>query len=573
MVLSMTGYGRAGALLHGRDIKVELRSVNARFFEYSSRLPRSCAFLEDKLKKLVASKVSRGKVELSLSIQTVTAADTVVTVNWQLAEGYRAALNAMAERMDLKNDVSVGMLSRFRTAKQQKETLRGLQAGSVDIVVGTHRLLSKDVKFHDLGLVIIDEEQRFGVKHKEKLKENFIGVDMLTLSATPIPRTLNMAMSGIRDLSTIEQPPIERQPVETFVLEYNDVILAEAMKKELARGGQVYYLHNRVDNIEACAAHVSQMVPGARVGIAHGKMTEEELNPVWQHLLNGEIDILVCTTIIETGIDIPNVNTLIIEDADRLGLAQLHQIRGRIGRSARRAYAYMTYRAGKILTEVAAKRLTAIREYAEFGSGFKIAMRDLEIRGAGDLLGAEQSGHMMTVGYDMYLKLLEDAVLEERGEEAQKEPECTADLTVTANINKDYVSSGEQRMDLYRRMAAIRTQEDADELLDEIVDRFGDPPKGVMNLIAIALLRARAAAAGITEITQKDGAVLLSLSTMDFAAISACCAEAQFKGRIFFSAGKVPMLSVKLKKAEDPLKLATQLVGVYAALRAQTAGT
>ena len=247
------------------------------------------------------------------------------------------------------------------------------------------------------------------------------------------------------------------------------------------------------------------------------------------------------------------------------------QIRGRIGRSNRRAYAYLTFRVGKVLTEVAAKRLTAIREYVEFGSGFKIAMRDLEIRGAGDLLGAEQSGHMMTVGYDMYLKLLEDAVLEERGEEAQKEPECTADLTVTANINKDYVSSGEQRMDLYRRMAAIRTKEDADELLDEIVDRFGDPPKGVMNLIAIALLRARAAAAGITEITQKDGAILLSLATMDFAAISACCAEAQFKGRIFFSAGKVPMLSVKLKKGEDALKLATQLVGTYAAMRAQTA--
>lgn len=232
--------------------------------------------------------------------------------------------------------MKVGLLSRFRTAKQQKETLRGLQAGSVDIVIGTHRLLSKDVRFHDLGLVIIDEEQRFGVKHKEKLKESFIGVDMLTLSATPIPRTLNMAMSGIRDLSTIEQPPIERQPVETFVLEYNDVILAEAMKKELARGGQVYYLHNRVDNIESCAAHVSQMVPGARVGIAHGKMTEEELNPVWQHLLNGEIDILVCTTLIETGIDVRNCNTLIIEDADRMGLAQLYQIRGRVGRSGRK---------------------------------------------------------------------------------------------------------------------------------------------------------------------------------------------------------------------------------------------
>ena len=469
--------------------------------------------------------------------------------------------------------VTIDVLSRFRTPAQIKKTLFDLQSGKIDLIVGTHKLLQKDIHFHDLGLLIVDEEQRFGVTHKERLKELSRGVDVLTLSATPIPRTLNMALSGLRDMSTIEQPPQDRYPVQTFVLEHQDGILDEAMRRELARGGQVYYLHNRVESIDQCAAKIKQRIPEAEVAVAHGKMNEEQLGDVMQSMSNGEIQILVCTTIIETGIDIPNVNTLIIEDADRLGLAQLHQIRGRVGRSSRHAYAYLTFRKGKVLSEIAEKRLDTIREYAEFGSGFKIAMRDLEIRGAGDLLGAEQSGHMMTVGYDMYLKLLEDAVLEERGEAAQKEPECTADLTVTANINKDYVASGEQRMDLYRRMAAIRTQEDADELLDEIVDRFGDPPKGVMNLIAIALLRARAAAAGITEITQKDGVILLSLATMDFAAISGCCAEAQFKGRIFFSAGKVPMLSVKLKKTDDPLKLATQLVGVYAALRAQTAGT
>ena len=469
--------------------------------------------------------------------------------------------------------VTIDVLSRFRTPAQIKKTLFDLQSGKIDLIVGTHKLLQKDIHFHDLGLLIVDEEQRFGVTHKERLKELSRGVDVLTLSATPIPRTLNMALSGLRDMSTIEQPPQDRYPVQTFVLEHQDGILDEAMRRELARGGQVYYLHNRVESIDQCAAKIKQRIPEAEIAVAHGKMNEEQLGDVMQSMSNGEIQILVCTTIIETGIDIPNVNTLIIEDADRLGLAQLHQIRGRVGRSSRHAYAYLTFRKGKVLSEIAEKRLDTIREYAEFGSGFKIAMRDLEIRGAGDLLGAEQSGHMMTVGYDMYLKLLEDAVLEERGEAAQKEPECTADLTVTANINKDYVSSGEQRMDLYRRMAAIRTQEDADELLDEIVDRFGDPPKGVMNLIAIALLRARAAAAGITEITQKDGAIFLSLAAMDFAAISGCCAEAQFKGRIFFSAGKVPMLSVKLKKGEDPLKLATQLVGVYAALRAQTAGT
>ena len=466
--------------------------------------------------------------------------------------------------------VTIDVLSRFRTPAQIKKTLFDLQTGKIDLIVGTHKLLQKDIHFKDLGLLIVDEEQRFGVTHKERLKELSRGVDVLTLSATPIPRTLNMALSGLRDMSTIEQPPQDRYPVQTFVLEHQDGILDDAMRRELARGGQVYYLHNRVESIDQCAARIKKRLPEAEIAVAHGKMNEEQLGDVMQSMSDGEIQILVCTTIIETGIDIPNVNTLIIEDADRLGLAQLHQLRGRVGRSSRHAYAYLTFRKGKVLTEIAEKRLDAIREYAEFGSGFKIAMRDLEIRGAGDLLGAEQSGHMMTVGYDMYLKLLEDAVLEERGEQAQKEPECTADLTVTANINKDYVSSGEQRMDLYRRMAAIRTQEDADELLDEIVDRYGDPPRGVMNLISIALLRACAAAAGITEITQKDGAVLLSLATLDFAAISACCAQAQFKGRIFFSAGKVPMLTVKLKKDEDPLKLATQLVGIYAALHAGT---
>ena len=288
-----------------------------------------------------------------------------------------------------------------------------------------------------------------------------------------------------------------------------------------------------------------------------------------QRMADGEIQVLVCTTLIETGLDIPNVNTLIIEDADRLGLAQLHQLRGRVGRSSRHAYAYLTFRRGKVLSEIAEKRLSAIREYAEFGSGFKIAMRDLEIRGAGDLLGAEQSGHMLSVGYDMYLKLLEDAVLEERGEKALQEPECTADLNVTANIAKNYVTSGEQRMDLYRRMAAIRTDADAEDLLDEIVDRYGDPPKGVMNLIAIALLRARAASAGITEITQKDAVISFTLATMDFSAISAVCGEAAYRSRLMFSAGKAPTLTLKLKKGEDALKASEELVKRYICARGE----
>ena len=463
--------------------------------------------------------------------------------------------------------VTIDVLSRFRTAAQQKKTLQELSSGRIDLVIGTHKLLQKDIKFKDLGLLIVDEEQRFGVSHKERLKELSRGVDVLTLSATPIPRTLNMALSGLRDMSTIEEPPQDRYPVQTFVLEQNERVLDEAIRRELARGGQVYYLHNRVETIDRCAARLKERLGDVEIAIAHGKMNQEQLSDVMQQMAEGDVQLLVCTTIIETGIDIPNVNTLIIEDADRLGLAQLHQLRGRVGRSSRHAYAYLCFRTGKVLSEIAEKRLDAIREYAEFGSGFKIAMRDLEIRGAGDLLGAEQSGHMMTVGYDMYLKLLEEAVLEERGEEALKEPECTADLDVTANIAKNYVTSGEQRMDLYRRMAAIRSQEDADDLLDEIVDRYGDPPKGVMNLIAIALLRARAAAAGVTEISQKEGAVLLTMSTLDFAAVSGCCEESPFKGRIFFEAGRCPMLRLKLKRDEDPLKLAEKLVTVYASYR------
>ena len=470
--------------------------------------------------------------------------------------------NTILSRMEAF-PVKVEMMSRFRTAKQQKETLRGLQSGSVDIVVGTHRLLSKDVRFHDLGLVIIDEEQRFGVKHKEKLKENFIGVDMLTLSATPIPRTLNMAMSGIRDLSTIEQPPIERQPVETFVLEYNDVILAEAMKKELARGGQVYYLHNRVDNIEACAAHVSQMVPGARVGIAHGKMTEEELNPVWQHLLNGEIDILVCTTLIETGIDVRNCNTLIIEDADRMGLAQLYQIRGRVGRSGRKAYAYFTFRRDKTLTDIAQKRLSAIREFTAFGSGFRIAMRDLQIRGAGSLLGHSQHGHMEAVGYDLYVKMLGQAIARAKGEPVQRDKsECLVDLRVDAYIPEKYIADGPGRIEAYKRIAAIQTPEDAADVLDELIDRYGDPPPSVSDLVNVSLVRVQATAVGVYEVTQKKDTIVLNLEHLDVPMIRGLLVA--FNGRVTAGAGSKPYLSVTLHPDEKPLELLQSILKAMA---------
>ena len=450
--------------------------------------------------------------------------------------------------------VNIDVLSRFRTTAQQKKTLQNLRAGQVDLIIGTHKLLQKTVEFKDLGLLIVDEEQRFGVSHKERLKEISKGVDVLTLSATPIPRTLNMALSGIRDMSTLEEPPADRYPVQTFVMEHNNGILDDAIRREVERGGQVYYLHNKVETIDQCASALKRRIPGLSVAVAHGKMGEDALGEVMSAMADGDVQVLVCTTIIETGLDISNANTLIIENADRFGLSQLHQLRGRVGRSTRHAYAYFTYRPDKSLTEIAEKRLTAIRDFAEFGSGFKIAMRDLEIRGAGNLLGAEQSGHMMSVGYDMYLKLLDEAVLEEKGEKPQ-EPDCTADLNVTANVDPEYVSRGEERMDLYRRMAAIRTQEDADDLLDEIVDRYGEPPKGVLNLVEIALLRANARKLGITDIRQKATDVLFSMVNLNFEAVSALCADKDYEKRVqFVASAKVPTLRLRLASGVDSLR-------------------
>ena len=457
--------------------------------------------------------------------------------------------------------VNIDVLSRFRTPAQQKKTVANLKAGSVDLIIGTHKLLQKNIEYKDLGLLIIDEEQRFGVSHKEQLKEISKGVDVLTLSATPIPRTLNMALSGIRDMSTIEEPPADRYPVQTFVLEHNNAIIDDAIRREIERGGQVYYLYNRVETIDQCASALQKRIPGLSVAVAHGQMGEDELGDVMHAMADGDIQVLVCTTIIETGLDIPNANTLIIENADRFGLSQLHQLRGRVGRSTRHAYAYFTYKPDKNLTEIAEKRLSAIRDFAEFGSGFKIAMRDLEIRGAGNLLGAEQSGHMMSVGYDMYLKLLDEAVLEERGE-APKTPDCTADLNVTANVDKDYVSRGEERMDLYRRMAAIRSEEDADDLLDEIVDRYGEPPKGVLNLIDIALLRANARSVGVKDIKQKAGDVLFTLTELNFEAVSQLCSSPDYKNRLLFVAtAKEPTLRLKLAAGVDSLKQCKVFIG------------
>ncbi len=514
--------------------------------------------------RLLCGDVGYGKTEVALRAVMKCVLDgkqaaILVPTTVLAQQHYATALNRFRSF-----PVRIEVLSRFKTPAQKKQILQDAAAGKIDLLIGTHSLLQKSLHFKDLGLLIIDEEQRFGVTHKEKLKELSRQVDTLTLSATPIPRTLNMALSGIRDMSTIEMPPVDRQPVQTYVLEHSWGVIADAIRRELARGGQVYYLHNRVETIDRCAAQLKKLLgENVAIGVAHGKMDEKGLSSVMQQVSDGELQVLVCTTIIETGIDIPNVNTLIIEDADRLGLAQLHQIRGRIGRSARRAYAYMTYRAGKILTEVAAKRLTAIREYAEFGSGFRIAMRDLEIRGAGNLLGPEQSGYMMSVGYDMYLQLLEEAVLEQRGEKAVPRTECSADLTVSANLPETYIPSGEQRMDIYRRIAALHTAEQSQELLDELIDRYGEPPQPVLRLIDVALLRAEAERIGVCDITQRGSEITLTFAGADAVPVSAVmllCSLPKNKRRLTLSAGAEPKLLLRLAPNEDALDTALTLV-------------
>ena len=448
--------------------------------------------------------------------------------------------------------VEAQMISRFVPTNQQKKIKQDLKRGYVDIIVGTHRLISKDIEFRDLGLIIVDEEQRFGVAQKEKLKEQYPNVDVLTLSATPIPRTLNMAMTGIRDMSILEEAPHDRHPVQTYVIEYNFDVIIQAIQSELRRGGQVYYLHNRTETIERMASKLRDFLPDTNVAVAHGQMTEDKLSNIWRDLLEGDIDVLVCTTIIETGVDVPNVNTLIIEDADRLGLAQLHQIRGRVGRSSRRASAYFTFRRGKELTEVAAKRLTAIREYTEFGSGFHIAMRDLEIRGAGNILGAQQHGHMESVGYDMYLKMLDQAVREEKGEiSAVPEKECLIDLPIDAHIPADYIEDVAQKLAMYRRIADIKNHDDADDVLDELIDRFGEPPQCVQGLITVSLLRNTALQQGVYEIGRTGSNVKLFIETLDMEKISNLAKY--MRGRITVSAAGKPHIAVKVMPGEDQL--------------------
>ncbi len=503
--------------------------------------------------RLLCGDVGFGKTEVALRAAFKCVCDSkqcallcpTTILAWQ---HYQTVLN----RFD-NYPVRVELLSRFRTKKEQEVILKKLKRGEIDMVIGTHRLVQKDVEFYDLGLVIIDEEQRFGVAHKERFKEICKNVDVLTLSATPIPRTLNMAMSGIRDMSVIEEAPLDRKPVQTYVLEHDEAVINEAIRRELRRGGQVFYLHNNTETIVAKANKIAAAIPEASVAVGHGKMSENELSDVWRKMLEQKVNVLVCTTIIETGVDLPNANTLIIENADRFGLSQLHQIRGRVGRSPRRAYAYFTFNGAKVLSEISTKRLNAIREFTEFGSGFKIAMRDLELRGAGNLLGSKQHGHMEDVGYDMYLKLLNDAVKEEKGEKPEKaqDNDCLIDIAVEAHIPEDYIENLSQRIDAYRRIADIKTKEDSLDVIDELIDRYGDIPKSVMGLIDIALIRNIASQMGIYEIKQNDNSLLLYIDSIKRAEVGTLIAK--LKGKAMLSATQKPYIAVRYKEKIQPL--------------------
>lgn len=446
--------------------------------------------------------------------------------------------------------INIQLLSRFRTPKQQEEILKQLKRGEIDLVIGTHRLVQKDVNFKDLGLVVIDEEQRFGVAHKEKFKKMFNGVDILTLSATPIPRTLNMAMTGIRDMSIIEEAPQDRHPVQTYVMERNMGIIAQALARELKRGGQAYFVHNRIDTISNVTAELQTLLPDAKIVFAHGQMSHEQISEIWERLTDGEIDILVSTTIIETGIDVPNVNTIVIDNADRFGLSQLYQLKGRVGRSNRRAYAYMMFNNDKSISMDAQKRLDAIKEFTQFGSGFKIAMRDLEIRGAGSILGGSQHGHMEAVGYELYIKLLSQAIAQQRGEiPVKKSEDCVMDIHIDAYIPDKYISSVAQRLDIYKRIVTISTSEQKSDMIDELLDRYGEPPKSVLNLLDVSHLRNWASTLGINNISLSDDWV--SFHSEFFTQDDVKNLNKVFKGRVCSNLNtKKKFITIKLSKGE-----------------------
>ena len=515
--------------------------------------------------RLLCGDVGYGKTEVALRAAFKAVMDgkqvAILAPTTILAQQHYNTLMRRFEGFPVEADV----LSRFSTPKEQKETLRRLKDGEIDIVVGTHKLLGKDVKFKDLGLLIVDEEQRFGVGHKETIKNMKKTVDVLTMSATPIPRTLHMSMVGIRDMSLLETPPQARYPVQTYVMEYQDSVIRDAILRELGRGGQVFFLYNRVGSIDQCFRQLQKLVPEARIAIAHGQMKENVLEDVMMDFSQQKFDVLLCTTIIESGLDIPMANTLIIYDADHFGLSQLYQTRGRVGRSNRLAYAYFTVRPGKVLSETAQKRLDAIREFTEFGSGFRIAMRDLELRGAGNLLGPQQSGHLANIGYDLYCKLLEEAVLEAQGQEPVKnrDIETRMDVHVNAYLPVDYVTGDRQRLEVYKRIASIRTAEQRDDIEDELIDRFGDEPQCVANLVAVAYLKAMCMRLGIERVIQTDGRI-----DMRFAANAQVDGEKLFKAlqgfdkRLTLNAAPPVTLSMRDRTMarEDMLHLTTKVM-------------
>lgn len=514
--------------------------------------------------RLLCGDVGYGKTEVALraAFKAIEAGKQVallcptIILAWQ---HYQTALSRFRNF-----PVKVEMLSRFRSPKQQAEIVRRLRRGDIDLIIGTHKLVYNKLEFRDLGLLIIDEEQRFGVAQKEKLKSFANNIDVLSLSATPIPRTLNMALSGIRDMSLLEDAPEDRQPVQTYVLEHDEMIINDAIRRELSRGGQVFYLYNNIENINSVAGRIASAIPEARIAVAHGQMDKEETEKIWQSLVMGEVDILVCTTIIETGVDVPNANTLIIENSDRFGLSQLHQLRGRVGRSPRKAYAYFTFRRGKVLSEIATKRLDAIREYTRFGAGFRIAMRDLEIRGAGNLLGAEQHGHMDSVGYDLYIKLLAEAVLEEKGEN-KKAPkkECQIDIAADAYIPEDYVRSQSQRIELYKRIALITNEEDRRDMEDELLDRYGDCPLSVSNLLSIAKLKSGAERCGIDKISQQDNYIRFYQEPLNRDVWLPMFLE-EAKYALTISTSGKPCATVKIPKGKGVIETALEIIDLYA---------
>ncbi len=503
----------------------DLEYAFADTFEFEETASQSLAISEIKadmmrpipMNRLLCGDVGFGKTEVALraafkAIMGGKQVAILVPTTILAMQHYSTALSRMRNF-----PVTVEMLTRFKKPSEQAEILRRTKRGDVDILIGTHKLLSKQLEFRDLGLLVIDEEQRFGVAQKEKLKEMAKNVDVLTLTATPIPRTLNMAMSGISDISILDEAPGERRPVQTYVLEHDDTVIFDAIRRELSRGGQVLYLYNKVETIDLVAGRLMGEFPEARIAYAHGQMEKEELEDIWQLLVRGEIDVLVCTTIIETGVDLPMANTLIIENADRFGLSQLHQIRGRVGRSERQAYAYFTFKPGKALSEQAEKRLTAIKEYAEFGAGYKIALRDLEIRGAGNLLGAEQHGYIESVGYDLYVKLLNEAVLEERGVYLESRAEAVVDMKINAHIPQTYVESASERMEMYKKISLIQTPEDAEDVADELIDRFGDMPKPVERLLSVALTKSLSEQASIERVEARGNVLTFTQRKPDLA--------------------------------------------------------